>query len=230
MLNEQQIKEFIESIEYNPLPRDQYVRKTSIKTQLTGHHTVSGSDPDKYWLMDKKRISTNFHLRRDGQLVQLFGSKFYGYHLGLGKDDFEDINLPYKFLDPLTISVEIINWGPLVLRRKEWYNIYGGVVQDPDVQYYKGGFNGFTDFERYTPEQIAKFVELAKYCNAVYDMPLTYQMGENFEKMRAALKGEPGVFTHTNYRGDEKSDLHPQPELIKAFKDLEEEWKTHESI
>ena len=147
MLNEQQIKEFIESIEYNPLPRDQYVRKTSIKTQLTGHHTVSGSDPDKYWLMDKKRISTNFHLRRDGQLVQLFGSKFYGYHLGLGKDDFEDINLPYKFLDPLTISVEIINWGPLVLRRKEWYNIYGGVVQDPDVQYYKGGFNGFTDFK-----------------------------------------------------------------------------------
>jgi hypothetical protein len=41
-------------------------------------------------------------------------------------------------------------------------------------------------------------------------------MGRNGHK---ALSGTPGVWTHVSYRAD-KSDCHPQIELINALKEL----------
>ena len=40
-----------------------------------------------------------------------------------------------------------------------------------------------------------------------------------FETNEKALKGYHGVWTHTSYRTD-KSDCHPQPELIEMLKNI----------
>jgi len=43
--------------------------------------------------------------------------------------------------------------------------------------------------------------------------------GNMWDVNEDALNGEPGVWTHVSYRSD-KSDCHPQPELIDVLKSL----------
>ncbi len=42
-----------------------------------------------------------------------------------------------------------------------------------------------------------------------------------FETNKQALNGYHGVFTHVSYRED-KSDCHPQPELIQMLKSIKD--------
>jgi N-acetyl-anhydromuramyl-L-alanine amidase AmpD len=191
------------------------------KRQVVLHHTASGDGVNgdiSWWLNDGKRIATCILIARDGTIHQVFSSKYWGYHLGENKRDHAKLGLKYQRNDMGSIGIEIDSWGGLKKEGDNWVSYTGKVVPDEDVQEYPDGYRGYKAFEKYTEAQIHAVAQLLIYWSDVYDIPLDYD--ESMWDINAsALSGKAGVFTHNSYRSD-KSDCHPQPELIEMLKSL----------
>lgn len=212
----------------------EYKRITFPKRQIVLHHTVSGDSVDgdiSWWLNDKKRIGTCILIARDGTIHQVFSSKYWAYHLGENGRDHSKVGLRYRRNDMNSIGIEIDSWGGLVQdeESKLWYPAKWDVTLrrmipnknlDPieNVTQYQNGYRGFYGFESYTDEQIQAVKDLLEYWGEAYDIPLKYNE-DMWDITSKALNGSAGVFSHVSYRSD-KSDCHPQPELIKMLKSL----------
>ena len=201
----------------------EYFQEEAKKTQVVLHHTVSpegvGGDIN-WWMKDPRRVATCLIIANDGTPHQVFSSKFWAYHLGLDNDDFKRVGLKYKDLNKCTIGIEIDSNGGLKWDKASgvWRSTYGRVVPRDKVQEYPEGYRGFKAFERYTDEQIETVRELLLYFHDKYGIPLDYHAGM-FDVSKEALTGVPGIWSHVSYRWD-KSDCHPQPELIEMLKNL----------
>jgi hypothetical protein len=56
--------------------------------------------------------------------------------------------------------------------------------------------------------------------NAIrFQIPVDYSYDDFFKVSKKALSGQKGVFTHNSYRSD-KSDVSPQPKLIKMAESM----------
>jgi hypothetical protein len=134
-----------------------------------------------------------------------------------------------KALNKGTIGIEIDAWGGLVRTNRQWYpakwdkelkkfvaNTRVAPIQN--VQVYDQGFRGFYGFEKYTDAQIEAVRQLLVFWSERYKIPLDYKE-DMWDISDKALAGEDGVWTHVSYRKD-KSDCHPQPELIKMLKSM----------
>ena len=212
----------------------EFVKEKKDKNQIVLHHTVSGKGVGgdvNWWLKDKKRIGTSFLIANDGEIHQVFNSAYWAYHLGLKSSHFQKEGLSYKDLNPTSIGIEIDSWGGLVKHSKDglWYpakwskqlrmfvpNFKSGAVEN--VVEYPEGYRDFYGFERYTDEQIASTAALLIYLAEKYDIPLEYN-ADMWDVSKEALTGKSGIWTHTSYRRD-KSDCHPQAELIEMLKSL----------
>ncbi len=207
------------------LPEDQYIREAYKKNQIVIHHTVSGQGVNgdiSWWRQTTDRVGTAIIVGWDGKIYQCFGSKYWAYHLGLHTSN-------NKALNKGTIGIEIDAWGGLVRTNRQWYpakwdkelkkfvaNTKVAPIQN--VQVYEQGFRGFYGFEKYTDAQIEAVRQLLVFWNDRYDIPLDYKE-DMWDISNRALAGEDGVWTHVSYRKD-KSDCHPQPELINMLKSL----------
>jgi len=100
-----------------------------------------------------------------------------------------------------------------------WKSIYGNVIPTENVQVYEKSYRGYFGFEKYTTKQIETVKELLLLWKERYNITLTYNE-DMWDVSKDALTGKPGVWTHTSYRSD-KSDCHPQPELVEMLKSLE---------
>jgi len=211
-------------------PANKYFREVHDKKQAVLHHTVSGPGIRgdlKTWLANKYRVSTCIIIDRDGTPNQMFSSKYWAYHTGKGKR-----------LDKASIGIELDNWGPLikgdgdifnfgtkskpknkVTQEGEFYAVYGNRVTVP-VTHYPDNFRGYNYYESYTTEQLNTVGELLLLWEQRYGIPLDYNE-DMWKVSQRALKGTPGVWSHTSYRpAPEKTDCHPQPELIEMLKSL----------
>jgi len=83
---------------------------------------------------------------------------------------------------------------------------------------YPNGYKGYFAFEKYTDEQIESLRKLLLYWGDIYNIPLDYN-DDMWSINVKALSGQSGIWTHVSYRVD-KSDCHPQPELIQMLKSL----------
>ena len=208
-----------------PLPKNQYIREAYDKKQIVLHHTVSGqgvSGDVSWWRQTTDRIGTAVIVGWDGKIYQCFGSKYWAYHLGLHTSN-------NKKLNQESIGIEIDAWGGLVRTNRQWYpakysevlNKYvanTSVAPIKNVQVYEQGYRGFYGFEKYTDAQIEAVRQLLIYWSDRYDIPLDYNP-TMFEVSNDALSGKSGVWTHVSYRSD-KSDCHPQSELVEMLKSL----------
>lgn len=203
-------------------PENQYFKEVFSKNQIILHHTVSGPGPRgdlDTWIRDTRRIATCIILDNEGIPHQLYSSKYWAYNTGVS-----------SWLDKQAIAIEIDNWGPLVLGTGEnhtfgnkvvktvkgkFYAAYGNVV-DVEVQHYPKKFRGYKYYEKYTERQIRTTGELLLYWNRRYGIPIGYNE-DMWDVSPRALEGWTGVWTHVSYRKD-KSDCHPQPELIEMLK------------
>ena len=227
-------------------PESEYTREITRKKQIVLHHTVSGDNVAGdvyYWQNKGEKIGTSFIVARKGQIYQLFLTDYWAYHLGLRTNN----NLS---LNKNSIGIEIDSWGGLLELDGFWYPARtNGDIQKlvPDtrskpieniVEYkapeYPNGYHGFFAFEKYTNEQIESVrqtilaikksfpdIEL-RYVNDVYggNMWGTFNTTTNsWEVDTNAMAGKTGIWTHTSFRTD-KSDCHPQPELIQMLKSL----------
>lgn len=213
-------------------PEEKYFHDEYQKTQIVLHHTVSGDSIDgdvSTWANGKYNVGVTILIDRAGTPWQLFPSKYWAYHLGTGDHR----------LDKHSIAIEIDNWGGLVrgdgtnkqFGKNEdgtprliftitgkYYAYYGNAVNVPvsKIQEYPEGYRGYNYFEKYTLEQIKTVGELILFWHNEYNIPIYYNVSM-FNLSQEALGGKPGVWTHTSYRID-KSDMHPQPEMVEMLK------------
>lgn len=207
------------------LPENQYIREIYGKKQIVLHHTVSGqgvSGDIAWWRQTTDRIGTAIIIGWDGKIYQCFSSKYWAYHLGLKTANNKKLNRE-------TIGIEIDAWGGLIKTNNLWYPAKWdkkikkhiantSIAPIQNVQVYENGFRGFYGFEKYTDEQIEAVRKLLVFWNKRYDIPLDYNP-TMFEVSQEALSGKPGIWSHVSYRKD-KSDCHPQKELIEMLKSL----------
>lgn len=215
-------------------PENQFFKESFSKNQVFLHHTVSGPGAMgdiNYWISTPDKVGTAIVLDRDGTVYQCYDEQYWAYHLGLQLKTFEINKVTYKSLDKTSIGIEIDCWGGLV--KDETDNTWHPALWDvttakyvpnkkvaaiKNVQEYEKGYRGFYGFEKYTPEQIQTVKELLLSYKERFKIDLTYN-DDIFDVNLRALKGENGVFTHTSVRYD-KSDIHPQPEMIAMLKTL----------
>lgn len=206
-------------------PDNQYYRTQTTKNQIVLHHTVSGQGVDgdiNWWLSTTSRIATHVIVDWEGKIYQCYSSKYWGHHLGSKTSN-------NKALNKASIGIEIDAWGGLVEKDNRWYpakwdktlkkfipNTRAREVKN--VTKYPNKFRGFYGFETYTQEQIEVVRQLLVYWGKTYKIPLDYHE-DMWDISSNALKGDSGIWTHVSYRKN-KSDCHPQPELIKMFKSL----------
>ena len=206
-------------------PEDQYIREAQDKNQIVIHHTVSGQGVNgdiAWWRKTADRVGTAIIVGWDGKIYQCFGSKYWAYHLGLKTSS-------NKKLNQGSIGIEIDAWGGLVRTNRLWYPAKWSkdlkkfvantkVAPIQNVQTYPNGFRGFYGFERYTDAQIEAVRQLLVFWSERYKIPLDYH-ADMWDYSRNAMNDKSGVWTHVSYRKD-KSDCHPQPELVEMLKSL----------
>jgi len=206
-------------------PEDQYYKVQTNKTQIVIHHTVSGQGVDgdiSWWRSTADRVGTAIIIGWEGKMYQCFSTKYWAYHLGTHAANNKALNMG-------SIGVELDSWGALMKSNNLWYpatwdknlkkNIPNVTVKPiKNVQEYPDGFKGYYGFEKYTDAQIESLRKILIFWYSRFDIPLTYNE-DMWDLSQNALNGTPGVWTHVSYR-DDKSDCHPQPELIKMLKSL----------
>lgn len=221
----------LKKIKQVPLSDKQYVKEETKKVQIVLHHTAgnsSGVSTIKMWDADDrgriatcvtvsgKGISTNTF---DGEICQAFSSKHWAYHLGIKPDVFRAQALPYRALDPVSIGIEICNWGPLTKKGDKFYNYVDRLVPTDQVCTLEKPYKGFLHYHAYTDAQIESVRQLLVYWSKVWGIPLTYNEQDMWQVSKNALSAVPGVYTHNSYRKD-KTDISPQPKMIEMLKSL----------
>jgi len=206
-------------------PENQYIKEIADKKQIVIHHTVSGQGVDgdiAWWRQTVDRVGTAIIVGWDGKIYQCFSSKYWAYHLGLKTASNKELNMG-------SIGIEIDAWGALIRTNRLWYpakwdadlkQFVANTAVKPvqNVQVYEQGFKGFYGYEKYTDAQIEAVRKLLVFWNEKYGIPLTYNE-DMWALSSKALSGQAGVWTHVSFRED-KSDCHPQPELIQMLKSL----------
>ena len=206
------------------LPEDQYKKVAHEKKQIFIHHTVSGPGvmgDVNWWNQTEEDVATCVIIDRDGTIYQAFSSRYWAHHLGIKSTVFKGLGLPSinSKLNKESIGIEIDSWGGLTKDGDDWKSTTGKVIPTEQVQLYPEGFRGYYAFEKYTDEQIAATRQLIDYWGDNYAIPLDYKGDGLWDMSTAALQGESGVWTHVSVRPD-KSDCHPQPELVAMLKAL----------
>lgn len=218
-------------------PESQYFREMRKKNQIVLHHTASGKGSNgdyNTWLRDKTRIATCIIIDYTGEITQLFGSSFWGYHLGVTNQQIMNLLGSIKQnstdLNANSIAIEVDCWGYLQKIDGEYRaypNDFGRkgpktVIPLENIQFYEKPFKGYTAFEKYTAAQIQTTKELLIYWHLTHGISLKYNE-DIWDLTKRAMSGENGVFTHNSYRKD-KSDIHPQPEMIAMLKKLSQQY------
>lgn len=202
-------------------PIGKYFRTKYNKNQIVLHHTVSGegvSGDITHWIRSKFRMGTCTIVGRRGDINQVFSSKYWAYHLGVRGSVYKKLNIKYNRRDMNSIGIEIDSYGGLRKGRNGWETVYGTPINDSRVIEYPEGYRGFYAFERYTDKQIEAVKDLLVYWGKQYGIPLKYNE-DMWDVCRKPLMGYPGIWSHTSFRS-EKSDCHPQIELISMLKSL----------
>ncbi len=177
----------------------------------------------------------------DGEIYQCFSSKHWAHHLGVSSNGNRGkIANKYRTqshnvqLNKNAIGIELASWGPLHPLQNGNYapvdhykDVFKKTGSEAGIKFqipasrvieYPNKYRGFRFYERYTGAQIESTRQLLVYLCEKYDIPKTYDEGI-WDLHEPALRGDKGIFTHTSVRAD-KSDCHPQPELVAMLKGL----------
>lgn len=215
------------------VPFSKYGKREYKKNQIFLHHTVSPNrlytnNPVKgdvdHWNSIPYYIGTYVLIDDEGTKYLLFDSNKWANHLGLKKDTYKKFDISYRKLDHTSIGIELDNFGPLIYKdgkfKPKAYPNSKWVIPEDRVIIYDKPYRGSRIYERYTEQQIIALRDELKILCDKNAIPVHYN--ENmFEVNKQALQGVPGIWSHTSVRFD-KSDIHPQPELIEMLKSLKQ--------
>ena len=217
-------------------PGNQFVEEETLKDIFVIHHSAGWDDARQMfdnWAHDTQgRVCTSYGITDDGTIYQGFDSNYWGYALYVNSPG-NDVNNIYRtskhdnHLNSRAIQVELCNWGALIEKNNKLYawpayksNNWISKYEVPKSKaiLYEDGFKGFNWYERYTDKEIESLRNLILFHHEKNGILLEYN-SDMWNVSENALKGYPGIWTHVSYRTD-KSDSHPQPELIQMLKEL----------
>lgn len=196
------------------LDEKQYFAEKFEKKQIVIHHTVSGPKAENVingWKKTKERVGTAFIIDGEGIIHQCFSSAHWAHHLGTHYPNNTQLN---KY----SVAIEICNWGALTKKGKRYYSAFKKEVQLEEVIDYGIAFRGSRFYHRYKKEQLDSLKLLIDYLSERYQIPNTYN-SNMWDICPRAIQGKEGIFSHVSFRKD-KSDCHPQLELITILKNL----------
>lgn len=204
---------------YSPGHHSYYYAEQFPKERIVLHFTAGFLQGDVPWLTKvpepgKARVSVPFVVARSGEIVNLFPSKFWAYHLGVGEKG---------RWDKVSIGIEISNIGPLVLegmtlKYEVQRKLPGGqiiTVRYPycdlsENEYYlRQSYRGRDFFATYTSAQYDALARLLVYLTNRYSIPRAFlPLASRYEALpqNFAFKG---VLSHVNYRPTGKWDIGP---------------------
>lgn len=190
--------------------------RPSKPTQICLHHTASGAGIQgdvNWWIGDNTQVSTPLIIGRDGIAYQLYPSERWAYALGLK-------HALRRFVESMTISIEIDSWGYLTLKNGKFYSWAGAVIPASEVCTLQTPWRGQKYFHKYTPEQIETVHLLLHHFGQKYGIDLSYKGDKVFNVNDNAVFAQvPGVYSHASFRSD-KTDCQPQPDFIQMLKTL----------
>jgi N-acetyl-anhydromuramyl-L-alanine amidase AmpD len=211
-------QELFNRIKQIAFPENQYYKEETEKSQIYLHHTVSpGASVNgdlQYWLSTTVRVATHVIISQDGTINQMYNSSYWGYHLGLDKSVFAKAGLAYKSLDRISLAIELDSLGPVDVNGNSI--AYGSRCKTANIQHYADKYRGYEYFETYTEKQLESLGLLLTFWCDKFNIDKTFN---GFDLSTKALKGVNGIYSHTSVRPD-KSDVHPQPELVKLLSNL----------
>jgi hypothetical protein len=224
------------------LPFGEYYADIRTKDTIYLHHTAGGHRPDwtiDGWKHDRTKTgdklavatayviggisTTNGDASFDGVVYRAFDDKYWAHHLGLKQQN-------NKRLNQKSIAIEICNYGPLVRTLDGRYiNYVKKEVPESMVVTLDEPFRGYKYYHRYTDKQLESLTSLLKDLSLRHNIDIKkgmkellkvpYRLSYAFDMQDAALKGDPGLWTHSNVRKD-KTDCSPQPGLIGLIQSL----------
>ena len=223
-------------IKMDRLKPHEYYRQAHPKRQIYLHHTVSHPSPVNdinswrslgyrigTWLLIAGKPYPQETYYEDGDIYQTFSSKYWALHLA-SHARYNRIPAKYKqrshtrWLERHSVGIEICNAGWLTWENGKFYSSFRKVIPVEQVIEYVDKYRGKRFYHKYTEAQIETLRQILVFLCERYSIPMTY-----FENMwdisEDALKGDPGIFTHTSVRSD-KTDCHPQPELVEMLRNL----------
>lgn len=228
------MNDVLKKITMVPFSVNQYMNEDTNKRQIYIHHTAGSPDPFgvvRWWESTPERVATSFIIAghpgtstrwKDGDIIQVFGSKKWGWHLGLNQSHLRVGGagaLSNTRLNRESIGIEICNWGQLRQTDRGFLNYAGGRVSDDQVVELSAPYRGFRFYQKYTDAQLENTRDLIRFLGNRWNIPVTYKGDRIFDICPEALRGEPGVWSHTSVRPD-KFDCFPQPELIQMLRSL----------
>ena len=205
----------INKIKADWLDNDDYTAQASVKRMIVLHHTASGIGTDgdvQTWKRTPEKVATAFIAERNGQIVQCFPSAHWAFHLGC------NWHLWPRY-DKESVGIEIDSWGYLTKKGDKFFSWAGVEVAAENVQYYPEKFRGQHYYEKYTADQIQATKDLLVYLGQKFNIPLKYNYVDMFQVSDRARWLDAGIYGHCSFRAD-KSDVHPQPELIKMLESI----------
>ena len=214
------------------LPDDQYMKGVTPKTTIVLHHTAGGHNPrnvvDYFRTDNRGRVATAFviggtstrnpqDVSMDGQIIRAFDEKYWGFHLFFHPSPV----LNARTLECQSIAIEICNYG-FVKKTEDgrFLSYVNHEIPADQVVTLAKPFRGFKHYHKYTENQIKQLKRLIEALANRYSIDVKKEYDAKwFELSKSALKGDGGLWTHTNYRED-KSDCSPQPDLIDMLNSL----------
>lgn len=195
---------------HNLLHKNQYFHTSCEKKRIVLHHTAGGTAKSSinWWNTHDDRVSTPYLIDRDGTILEVFRPDFWAYALGINS----------SWAEKKSIHIEICNFGWLSKHNGKMFRQVGDKLIPFQGEYveYKQPHRGHLYYEKYTDQQIASVIFLINYLSNKFNIQIK---GSNVEKFWWSDRNSTkNIISHTTVRKD-KSDIHPQPNLIKAIYD-----------
>jgi N-acetyl-anhydromuramyl-L-alanine amidase AmpD len=190
------------------------------KERVVLHFTMGNIFSDAVALT-KQRVSVPFLIARDGSIYNLFSSRAWSWHLGLGAVGKAPDGRNNTYYSQRSVGIELSNYGPLTRVGNNLETYYsrrgGGPVQiycsiDDKEHYHElpEGYRGFKYFASYTSAQYESLIILLRYLTATYDIPREFLDPASRYATSDDAADFKGIVSHVNYRTD-KVDLPPVP-------------------
>lgn len=204
------------------VPKTFFLKEKFEKERIYLHFTAGNLQGDLPTLTGGNgRISTAFLIGRNGQLLQLFSSAYWAWHLGRSAiGPFTNSN--NRKLSRSSIAIEISNYGPLIrvddkLFTVKWDQALRKIVPgseyctlDQTDAYYKldEPYRGNTYYCSYTMAQYERLIILLRYLTNQYNIPRSFLEEDKRYTAFREHGAFRGIVSHVNARQD-KVDIGP---------------------